>query len=475
MSPSHASETEISIPPCTLVRRCARAAGDGVYIGAGANGWVWAPPQHGVLVIGPPRSGKTSSIVIPAIAAANGPVVSTSTKSEVMASTWRARREIGRCFLFDPTGTVSPPEGVEILSWSPVDSAGDWDRALSLAHSLVATARPPTRDGAERHWTERAESLLAPLLHATARLGRPMSQVVSWVNRHDATEALEFLLSAEAGTAADLLHGIAETDRRELSGIWSTASGVLSSYRSDAARANADGRGTRFDVGAFPSSADTIYVCAAGRSQSLVAPLIVGLLDEIRTEAYRQADSGGVPHPMLFALDEIANIAPIPDLAALVSEGGGQGVTTLACIQDLSQARIRWGTAADGFFTLFGTKVAFPGIADRETVDTICRLAGTVQTPNASLTAPHGLSAFHQGTSITWSLREHPVLPPEAISRGEPGTALVMNATSPPTRVRLTPCFSSEPWVSIVDSPADRHVGIEMAAGRPSPGVAHQR
>ena len=34
-----------------------------------------------------------------------------------------------------------------------------------------------------------------------------------------------------------------------------------------------------------------------------------------------------------------------------------------ACLQDLSQTRARWtGVAADGLFSLFGTKVLLPGL-----------------------------------------------------------------------------------------------------------------
>jgi hypothetical protein len=61
------------------------------------------------------------------------------------------------------------------------------------------------------------------------------------------------------------------------------------------------------------------------------------------------------------ALDELANVAPLPRLASIVSEGGGQGVLTMACLQDLSQARSRWGTSAEGFLSLFPTTVVLPG------------------------------------------------------------------------------------------------------------------
>ena len=78
--------------------------------------------------------------------------------------------------------------------------------------------------------------------------------------------------------------------------------------------------------------------------------------------------------PVVLALDEVANIAPIPDLPAMVSEGGGQGLLTLACLQDLSQARGRWGSAAEGFLSLFGTTVVLPGIGDVRTLEALSAL-----------------------------------------------------------------------------------------------------
>jgi type IV secretory pathway TraG/TraD family ATPase VirD4 len=42
-------------------------------------------------------------------------------------------------------------------------------------------------------------------------------------------------------------------------------------------------------------------------------------------------------------LDEVANIAPLGDLPDMLSEGGGQGLQIVACLQDVAQARARWG------------------------------------------------------------------------------------------------------------------------------------
>ena len=87
--------------------------------------------------------------------------------------------------------------------------------------------------------------------------------------------------------ARNLLDGITATDERELSGIWSTASGALTGFRShEALRATAD---PTFDPGRFVRSSDTIYIAAPAHRQSLVAPMVVGLLEDIRRAAYEEA------------------------------------------------------------------------------------------------------------------------------------------------------------------------------------------
>jgi type IV secretion system protein VirD4 len=56
----------------------------------------------------------------------------------------------------------------------------------------------------------------------------------------------------------------------------------------------------------------------------------------------------------LLMLDEAANIAPLPELTAMLSEAGGQGLQAVVVLQDMSQARRRWPRDADGMLSLFG-------------------------------------------------------------------------------------------------------------------------
>ena len=162
--------------------------------------------------------------------------------------------------------------------------------------------------------------------------------------------------------------GITETDSREQSGIWSTASSVLAAYRS-AAALDSTAR-TPFDADAFVAERQTLYICASGDTQAHVGPLIVGLIRDLRSAAYRQAASVGRENsalpPVLLILDELANIAPIHDLPTLIAEGGSQGLVTIACLQDLSQARARWGVSRRGVLRCSAQRSSSPASATQE-------------------------------------------------------------------------------------------------------------
>ena len=348
-------------------------------------------------------------------------------------------------------------------------ACASWRTALATARTLVAVGTGQAATAPmTNHWTERAQALLAPLLHAAALDGADMRTVLGWVDRRRALPAQHLLSGTEAGMARDLLDGIVTTDERELSGIWSTASGALGGFRSEealAATCDPD-----FEPSGFVGSTDTVYIAAPAHHQALVAPLVVGLLDAVRRAAYaRSADTGaasvrgsGAPSgrpPVLLALDELANIAPLPDLPAMVSEGGGQGVVTLACFQDLSQARHRWPTQADGFPSLFGTTVVLPGIGDVRTLEALSTLSGDHELVTRSVSRGRSLSDRPLGDLVTggrphsgeqlstlWRRR----LAPDEITRGVPGAALTFDRRNEASWVRLSPAHVDEPWRSLV-------------------------
>ena len=441
--------------PGAAVREHTMRLGGGAFLGfSPGGGWVCADPEHAVMVLGPPRSGKTSMVVVPALLAAPGAAVATATKPDVLLASWRARAQLGQVWLFDPTGeTVDLPREIRRLSWSPVTAASSWDEALAMARAMTACTSVGKGTSNEQHWRERASALLAPLLYAASLGDRPIADVLGWVLRQDLGPAGIALEDHDATVANDVLVGIAKTDARERSSIFSATAGVLAAYNADSVRKAA--AKPNFDPDRFAASSETIYITAPAHKQALCAPLVVGLLEQIRHATYRRAAHEPTGPPVLLCLDEVANIAPIHDLPALVSEAGGQGLHVMACLQDLSQARERWGdAAADGFLSLFQTKLILAGIADSRTLEAISFALGEYdrrlvsytlgRSHSEKLLPPPGTSS----ESVTYHTARQRTLPPGDVACLPAGHGLLLRGTHWGL-LRLAPWYRTEPWTTV--------------------------
>lgn len=397
---------------------------EGGYFGVDDTAAVVSANARGAaLVIGPPGSGKTQSVIMPSVVYAPGAVVSTSMKAEVLAATHVARSLRGTCWLFDPGG-ASVPAGMVGLRWNPLCDITDWDAARSVAARLAGPSRAGAGAGHEGdHWTDRAETWLSVLLYA-AKLSAPGGDIAALARwsmnpTHAGPECEAIFIVAEqdgdtdATIAEALLISLLNVPDRERESIASTLGRIMNIYTSSAAlRSGVD---PNFDVHAFVRSTDTVYITAPVDRQRDYAPLIAGFLESIRLAQYhrRQAVDLGTETqtaPVTFVLDEAANTAPIP-LPNVASEAGGQGLHLVVAFQDLSQARARWGQAADGFLTLFPEKLILSGMNDRSTADMLSKMSGDYDRMTVGVSQP--------GTSVNTSLsigRPH-----MSTNRGQPG------------------------------------------------------
>ena len=93
----------------------------------------------------------------------------------------------------------------------------------------------------------------------------------------------------------------------------------------------------------------------------------------------RDRRRGRLTPPLGLFLDECANIAPLPSLPQLVTDGAGQGITTMIVLQSMGQARARWG--ADGTAALWDgctVKIVLGGLADTRDLEMVSRMCGDV-------------------------------------------------------------------------------------------------
>lgn len=377
-------------------------------VDAAASILTTAPRTH-ALVLGPPQSLKSAGELVPMILFANGPTVATSTKEDIYRATAMARSRKGDLWHFAPDG--SPPlPGTIPLHWSPIGPSKDWATALMLGKLMAEAADVAGGTNESAFFRQKAGEMVASLLHGAGLAGKPMEWVLEAVAENDRNlrdaESIMRSTGGYSNIGADALAGIMRLDGRSRGSIIATTSNAFSAYRLPGALEVT--RNPNFDEHAFvagqpdvvnpglfgrlqwaggnPGSAfgryDTLYITASAQAQAFVAPLVVALLSRIRQARYDihrhdQMYSYERP-PAFFALDEVANIAPLPELPSILAEGSSQGVLTCCVMQDLSQAKVRWKDHHEGFPTLFREVVAFPGIRNPETLEQLSQLSGDV-------------------------------------------------------------------------------------------------
>ena len=128
--------------------------------------------EQAVLVLGPPRCGKTSCFVVGSVLDAPGAVVSTSTKPDVLEATGPFRSSWGRVYVFDPAGTVPLPSYAQQLRWSPVSGCESFEFAVATAHHLASAARPGASLSEAAHWVERARGITRSFVPRCGNLGK---------------------------------------------------------------------------------------------------------------------------------------------------------------------------------------------------------------------------------------------------------------------------------------------------------------
>jgi type IV secretory pathway TraG/TraD family ATPase VirD4 len=196
--------------------------------------------------------------------------------------------------------------------------------------------------------------------------------------------------------------------------------------------------GEAFDPEAFLREQGTLYLLASAVASASSAPLVAAFVEDI-TETARSlaARSPGarLDPPLLLALDEIANLTPLPSLPSLMAEGGGSGITTVTVFQSLAQARHRWGEhAADSLWDAATVKIVLGGLAKLRDLEDVARLLGEIDEPT------HTVSRGRWGDrSSSVSVRQVPVMPPSVLRTLPFGTAVLLLRHTRPVVVDLLP------------------------------------
>jgi type IV secretion system protein VirD4 len=420
-----------STPELRPLRSVVRSRRTGrLVLGRQGGRLLYAEHRHALVAFGPPQSGKSAGIAIPALLEWDGPAVASSIKTDLLGATLARRRTLGEVFVFDPFGL----SGTRSHTWSPLHGAGSWDGALEVAWRLASAAELDRRsiEGGD-FWAVAAEQRLAPLLYAAAVSGAGMESVVRWVHGQGIRELDQALLCAgEGGHAAyDAVRAFeAQADRTRTS-IEATAQTLLRAYRfGRVARSAASSEITADRLLDGPA---TLYLIGDAKASKLLRPIFLALLGEVVDRAYECATLAGgrLEKPLLLCLDEAGNVAPLPNLAEIASTAASQNIQLVTIFHDLAQARSRYGQQAETVVNSHRARMLLPGVADLETLRYFAGLTGEEETRDRTHTTGAG------GTTRSTSRRRRPLIAPEALRQLPDRHALLLYGRIPPVQLRL--------------------------------------
>jgi len=413
----------------------------GILLGRLGGRDVLAGWEDSLLVVGPPRSGKSSSLVVPGVVEAPGAVIVTSTRPDVLRAAARLRAQVGPVYVFDPDG-LAQGSGVPPLPWSPVAGAEDVAVALRRARAMVGAGGKTGPDG--DFWTGAGSDLLTRLLVAAACGDRSAEDLASWASSPTALTGAAKTLAAAARERPELARFASDLSATATSAAQATSASVLAVVgRALACLANPlVARSVdvppdqAVDTAELLRSRATIFALATPGGSS-PAPLLTALVADL-TESARQlaaASPGGrLDPPLLVMLDEAANIAPLPDLPQLLAAGGGDGIVAAVVLQSLDQARGRWGQQAAGAMLDSATiRLVLPGLSHPQDLRDLAALAGERGFEERSRTRSD------TGSSETVATRDKVVLRADELRSLPAGSAMLIPRRVRPVRLELVP------------------------------------
>jgi type IV secretion system protein VirD4 len=448
----------------------------GILVGSSHNISVWLSYERPVYVLAPPRSGKTTSVVVPAIVEASGAVVATSSRRDILDATFMLRTrgyttnrqdfdgsapasDGDQAYVFDPMGMVDdiPEYKQHRIRWNPVPSCIDPKRARTLASALVNSAQFSAEDAT---WARIGVDITQALLLAAALEGYGLDTVFTWSQDiAGINTALSILRRHPENSAAQswmpALIRLSKDDHRTMSNKLLTMSSAFSALSLPQVRQwFAPSDEPSFDMEAFLHSRQTVYMLSelrsvTGQADASTAVFNCLFLDDVRDTARKIAARSRyqkLEPPVSLILDECANISPWPQLPQLFTAGTGDGIWPMAVFQSREQATAAFGKEEPQMWDS-GQKIIMGGLAERKTLEEISRL--TVEYDRS--VADHSyrttlLGTISLGDAISTNERHEtrPALKPEDVRTIPPECALIISHSIPATAMRLIPHWKRE-------------------------------
>jgi type IV secretion system protein VirD4 len=368
------------------------------------------------LIVAAKRTGK-SGLVADRIITHRGPVLSSTSRTDIYEMTSGLRARLGPVYRFNPMGVGEVPNDVR---WDIMDACKD----VLMARQVGSWLKIPDVTGNDLAWFQhRGDVYLGAMLYAAAISGLTIMDVYRWNELQGESECLRILgMDPRTLEMAAICRRAFEGNRTagsvrdtvQLSLSWCVLPGL--------AEIVTPPRGQGFSVADFTERRGSLFLIATGEDDSPVTPLFRAITMWIAYEAgltgsksrYKRLDP-----PLLMSMDEVAVTNPI-DLGSMLSDSSGRGILIEPVCHSLAQLKRRYGERqADDIWGLCGTKVLLGGISDDVTLDRASKLCGNVPGDG----------------------KDRPVLPPDLLRQLPDWRAVILRMNLAPAAVKIRPAW----------------------------------
>lgn len=383
---------------------------------------VYASIEDVVLAIAGPRQFK-SGWMAQRITRFPGPMVVTSTRTDLWANTRDARSRKGPVWVFDAAGFDTDGElGDQAVTFDVLTGCENPDVASERAVDMI----PEPADAKAAKWVEQARLAFSALMHAAALAGRSVDTVRTWVadpttHRHDILRILE--QKSPSPTTVDDAAQFVDTNHETRTSITTSISPALKWLQSHTARraAGLSDLQNPASIEQLLARGGTLYVI--GQVDDHVTPLMSALTGHIARGARRAAKAARLDPPMGLALDEAHQLKPpLPDWT---SNMGGSGITILVATQSRAQLAETWGdNGADVILNNAGAVLLGGGTKAAGDLKEWSDLAGERDEQTVTRGRGGDVTSSHD--------RSVPVLPPAQLTNLPPRRVVVFRRGMPP-------------------------------------------
>lgn len=350
-------------------------------------------------VIAGPRTGKTTSWVVPRIFAAPGAVVATSNKRDIVDATRERRMSKGApVWVFDPQGIAGEPQS---WWWNPLSYVTNAVQAQALTTVFIDAVRNPNAS-TNAFFDDAARDLVAGMLLAAAVGGLPITVLHTWLNDQTNDEPVMLLKRGGQSMMGQTVEGTMNLVAETRSGVYGGAAQIMSFLLNEDAMAwvTPTPGVPEFKPQEFVRGRATLY-CLSQEGRGSASPVVTALTVAVTEAAvdYAKTQPGGrLEVPMLIELDEAANVCRWRELPDMYSHFGSRGICVDTVLQSWSQGATVWGEAGiKKLWSAANVKVYGGGVSERDFLSTLSDLIGVHWVDSTQV------SSSAQGRSVSTS------------------------------------------------------------------------